>query len=174
MAQEKIDDFFQLAKDYAKAEQELEVQWWVFISIERTDSSGNKIRLFSYDLPRDVYERRKWIIEWRKAKLTCQYPKDNVSVFFSYYEKRLGNDIRLTEDLRSLISAKAQVTKIQRKIEEYVTYMRENNMFFDEDADPELQKARQKLQRKVDGVKMAEQRLKQKIESIRNSKSLNQ
>lgn len=172
MAQEKIDDFFQLAKDYAQAEQELEVQWWVFISIERTDSSGNKISL-CYDLPRELYERRKWIIEWRKAKIICQYPKDNVRVYFSYYEKRLGNDTHLTEDLRSLISAKAQVTKVQRKIEEYVTYMRENNMFFDEEADPELQKARQKLQRKVDGVQMAEQRLKQKIESIRNSKSLN-
>ena len=34
MAQERIDDFIQLAKDYAKAEKELEVQHWVFISID--------------------------------------------------------------------------------------------------------------------------------------------
>ena len=33
MAQERIDDFIQIAKDYAKAEKDLGVQRWVFISI---------------------------------------------------------------------------------------------------------------------------------------------
>ena len=46
MAQERIDDFMQLAKDYAKAEKELCVQHWVFISIERTDGRCNYERLF--------------------------------------------------------------------------------------------------------------------------------
>lgn len=32
MAQESIDDFIQMAKDYAKAEKDLEVQRWVFVS----------------------------------------------------------------------------------------------------------------------------------------------
>ena len=63
MAQERIDDFMQLAKDYAKAEKELEVQHWVFISIERTDGRCNYEHLFCYDLPREVYERRRWVIE---------------------------------------------------------------------------------------------------------------
>lgn len=44
-----------MAKDYAKAEKDLGVQHWVFISIERTDESGNNIRLFSYDLLRVEY-----------------------------------------------------------------------------------------------------------------------
>jgi len=63
MAQESIDDFIQLSKDYAKAEEDLEVQRWVFISIERTDENCNYVRLFSYDLPREVYERRRWVEE---------------------------------------------------------------------------------------------------------------
>ena len=78
MAQERIDDFMQLAKYYAKAEKELGVQHWVFITIELTDRNCNYVRLFSYDLPREVYERRRWVIEWRRSKFVCQYPKGDV------------------------------------------------------------------------------------------------
>ena len=168
MAQERIDDFMQLVKDYAKAEKELEVQHWVFISIERTDGNCNYERLFIYDLPREVYERRRWVIEWRRSRLVCRYPKGNVRCYFSYYDKRLGNDIRLNEDLRRLISAKAQVTKIQRKIDEYVAYNRTNNLFFDEKTDEDLRKAREKLLAKMFAVQSAEERLKLKIKQIYN------
>ena len=52
MAQESIDYFIQMAKDYAKAKKDLEVQHWVFVNFERKDESNNYVRLFSYDLPR--------------------------------------------------------------------------------------------------------------------------
>lgn len=107
MAQERVDDFFQMAKYYAKAEKDLGVQRWVFIGFERKDGY-NYIRLFSYDLPREVFERRRWVIEWRKARLVCQYPKDNVRYTLHFYDKRLGLDVRLNEDLNKLIAAKAQ------------------------------------------------------------------
>ena len=168
MAQERIDDFMQQAKDYAKAEKELEVQRWVFISIERTDGNCNYERLFSYDLPREVYERRRWVVEWRRARLVCQYPKGNVMCYFSYYDKRLGTDIRLNEDLRRLISAKAQVTKVQRNIEQYVAYNRANNLFFDESTDADLRKAREKLLSKMLAVQAAEERMRLKIKQIYN------
>lgn len=170
MAQESIDNFIQIAKDYAKAEKELGVQRWVFISIERTDESGTNIRLFSYDLPREVYERRRWVIEWRKSKLVCQYPKGNVSVFHSYYDKRLGLNKRMNEDLQRLISAKAQVTKVRRKIDEYLAYNRANNLFFDENTDADLLKAYEKLATKIDNVKAAEERMKLKIKQIKEEK----
>ena len=170
MAQERIDDFIQLAKDYAKAEKELEVHHWVFISIERADGNCNYERLFSYDLPREVYERRRWVIEWRRSKFVCQYPKGNVRCYFSYYDKRLGKGIRLNEDLRRLISAKAQVTKIQRKIDEYVAYNRVHNLFFDESTDADLLKAREKLSIKIAAVQAAEERMKIKIKQIKEEK----
>ena len=166
MAQERIDDFIQIAKDCAKAEKELEVQRWVFISIELKDYNGNYVRLFSYDLPREVYERRRWVIEWRKARFVCQYPKGNINCYLSYYDKRLGNNIQLTENLNRLISAKAQVTKVQRKIEEYVAYNRAHNLFFDENTDTDLQKAREKLATKIANVQAAEERMKLKIKQI--------
>lgn len=170
MAQERIDDFIQMAKDYAKAEKELEVQHWVFISIERTDGRCNYERLFCYDLPREVYERRRWVIEWRKSRFVCKYPKGNIRCYTSYYDKRLGMDTRLNEDLHRLISAKAQVTKVRRKIEEYVAYNRANNLFFDENTDTDLQKAREKLATKIANVRAAEERMKLKIKQIQEEK----
>ena len=170
MAQESIDDFIQLSKDYAKAEEDLEVQRWVFISIERTDENCNYVRLFSYDLPREVYERRRWVIEWRRARFVCQYPKGNVKYFSCYYDKRLGTEKCLNDDLRRLISANAQVTKVQRKIDKYVTYNRENNLFFDENTDTDLLKAREKLASKIACVQTAEERLKLKIKQIQEKK----
>lgn len=128
MAQESIDYFIQMAKYYAKAEKDLEVQKWVFVNFERKDGHSY-VRLFSYDLPREVFERRKWVIDWRKARLVCQYPKDDVRYTLHFYDKRLGLDIRLNEDLRRLISAKAQVTKVQRKIDKYVAYNKAHNLF---------------------------------------------
>lgn len=167
MPQERIDDFIQLAKDYAKAERELGVQHWVFISIEHTDGNGNYERLFSYDLPREVYERRRWVVEWRRAKLVCQYPKGNVTCYSHYYDKRLGKDKRLNEDLRRLAAAKAQVTKARRKIEEYVAWNRANNLFFDEHTNEALHEARRKLAAKEAAVQAAEGRLREKVEEMR-------
>ena len=166
MAQEPIDDFIEIARAYAKAEKDLGVQKWVFISIERTDGRCNYERLFCYDLPREVYERRRWVIEWRKSRFVCKYPKGNIRCYTSYYDKRLGMGARLNEDLHRLISAKAQVTKAQRRIDEYVAYHKANDMFFNEDTDTDLLKAREKLKMKINGVRAAEERLKLKIKQI--------
>lgn len=170
MAQEKMDDFMLTAKYYAQAEKELEVRHWVHISIEYKNHAGETVRLFCYDLPREVYERRKWVIRWREAKLICQHPKDNITLYHSYYDKRLGNDPKLTADLRKLIAAKAQVTKMQSHIVEYVSYQRENNIFFDEKTDVELLKAYEKLSTKIANVQDAETRLRAKINQIQNQK----
>lgn len=170
MPQESISDFMEMARDYAKAEKDLEVQKWVYIGIERKDEKGNRVRIFSYDLPREVYKRRDWVVRWREAKLRCQYPKDDVQCHFSFYDKRLGNDPKLTADLRTLVSAKAQVSKVQRRIAEYVDWHRANDMFFDENTDSELQEVYKKLAAKKSNVQAAEERLKLKIKQIQEEK----
>ena len=167
--QENCADLYELARDYARAEAELGVQHWVFIEFTKDDDDGNRERIFSYDLPREVYERRRWVVRWREAVLVCRFPRANVSRFYSYYDRRLGNDVRLTDDLRRLVAAKAQVTKAQRKLEEYVAWSRANNLFFDEDTDEELARFRTKLVRKIAGVEAAEERMKRKIEEYENT-----
>lgn len=168
MAQEKIDDFISLAKYYARAEKELEIQSWVYVTIQYKDSSGDVVRLYAYDLPREVYERREWVINWRMARFICKYPKAGIQRFVSYYDKRLGTDPKLNSDLRTLVSAKAQVTKVRNRIEKYVAYHKENDMFFDESTDTDLIVARHKLEKKIRNVAEAEERLKAKIDEIRN------
>ncbi len=170
MAQESVSDFIEMAKEYAKAEKELEVQHWVYIGIERIDTKGNRVRIFSYDLPREVYERRDWVVRWREAKLRCQFPKDNVQCYFSFYDKRLGNNPELTKDLRTLVSSKAQVTKQQRKIDEYVEWHKANDLFFDESTDMDLLRVREKLSINQLNVQKCEERLKHKIKQIQEEK----
>lgn len=164
--QENCDDLYELARDYARAESELGVQHWVFIEFTRDMEDGTSERIFSYNLPREVYERRRWVVRWREAALVCRFPRSSVKVYHSYYDRRLGNDVSLTTDLRKLVSAKAQVTKARRKMDEYVSWNRANNLFFDEDTDEELARFREKLARKVSGVQDAENRMRQKIEEL--------
>lgn len=54
----------------------------------------------------------------------------------------------------------------QRKIDEYVSYNRANNLFFDEDTDADLKKAREKLRVKIAAVRAAEERMKLKIKQL--------
>lgn len=67
MEQERMDDWMEYARELARAERELRIERWVFISIEYKDDAGNPIRLHSYDLPRDLHERNRWVIRWREA-----------------------------------------------------------------------------------------------------------
>lgn len=83
-----------------------------------------------------------------------------------FYDKRFGNNIQLNKDLNRLISAKAQVTKAQRKIDKYVVYNKANNLFFDENTDTDLLKAREKLETKIANIKEAEERMILKIKQI--------
>ena len=168
--QENCDDLYELARDYVRAEAELEVQKWVFIEFTKESDDGTSERIFSYDLPREVYERRRWVARWREAALVCRFPRSSVKVYHSYYDRRLGNDVNLTTDLWKLISAKAQVTKARRKMEEYVAWNRANNLFFDEATDEDLARFRAKLARKIAGVEAAEERMKRKIEELKKKR----
>lgn len=122
-------------------------------------------------LVRELYEERKWVVEWRKAKLVCQYPKGCVRYTLHFYDKRLGNNIQLNKDLNRLISAKAQVTKAQRNIDKYVAYNKAHNLFFDESTDTDLLKAREKLEAKITNVKEAEERMRLKIKQIQEGRN---
>ena len=63
-----MSDFYQYAKDLAKAEKELKIEHWVQISI-CYGYGHQSVTLYTYDLPREVYERRMWVIRWRVARL---------------------------------------------------------------------------------------------------------
>lgn len=166
--QENVSDFYQFAKDLAKAEKELKIENWVQISI-CYGYGHQSVTLYTYDLPREVYERRMWVIRWRMAKLQCQYPKQIVSTSLYFYDKRSGESMEVNGCLSKLISAKAQITKSERTMNEYIEHNRQNNLFFDEESDEELVKFREKLERKKLECAECEKRLELLVERRRNN-----
>lgn len=150
MAQENVKDWMEYAREYAKTQRELKIEKWVYITIEYRTKERQRVILFSYDLPRDVYEKYGWVVRWRHARFVCQYPKEDVQTFFSYYDKRTGLSTDFGSLLYKLSAAKAQITIARRKEQEYIDYQRQNNQFFDEDEDDALLNFRKKLQIKIE------------------------
>ena len=145
--QESMDDWFQMAKDYAKAEKELKVEQWVEVTLYY-GYADKQVSLYHYNLPREMYFRYEWVIRWRMARLQCKYPKQIISKSLYFYDKRSGESMDVSSCLSKLISAKAQVTKAERMMREYIEHNRQNNMFFDENTNEDLVKFRNKLERK--------------------------
>lgn len=75
----------------------------------------------------------------------------------------------LNSCLPKLISVKAQVTKAERMMKNYIEQNRQNNMFFDEYTDEELVKFREKLERKKIECAECEKRLELLVERKRNN-----
>lgn len=166
--QESLSDYYQFAKDLAKTEKELKIENWVQISI-CYGYGHQSVTLYTYDLPREVYERRMWVIRWRIARLQCQYPRNDVYPSFYYYDNRSGESLEMSSCLSKLISAKAQITKAERSMNEYIEHNRQNNLFFDDESDEELVKFREKLERKKLECAECEKRLEQLVEKRRNN-----
>ena len=154
-----MEEWMQYARDMAKAEKELEIELWVIISFYRPTEQGGKVLLFRYDLPRKVADKYDWVVRWRRAKLTCQYPKGNVTHTYCLYDRHSGEDYSFGSCLSSLAAAKAQVTRMERRIREYTAWQKQNNLFFDEQTDEMLQKAVAKLKIKKENVITAMGRL---------------
>lgn len=170
--QESMGDWFQMAKDYAKAEKELKIERWVQIFIEyKEEGKLENVRLFKYDLPRDVYERRKWVIRWRLARIQCKYPKQFVECRYHYYDRRSGESLGFGSCLSRLISSKAQVTKAEMEMWKYIVYNRQHNLFFNEDTDEDLVKFKEKLERKKANVAECEKRLEELVKRKNNIKN---
>lgn len=162
-----MKDWMQYAKDMAKAEKELRIEIWVIISFYRRTTDGENILIFRYDLPKRLADKYGWVIDWRRARLVCQYPKGRVYHTYSSYDRHSGEDYSFGSDLCRLASAKAQVTKVRRSIEEYTGWQKQNNLFFDENTDEKLRKALCKLKMKEENVREAENRLHEKVKRYR-------
>lgn len=167
MAQENISDWMEYAREYAKVQREMRIEKWVCITIEYRTNERQRVVLFRYDLPRDVYERRQWVVRWRHARLLCQYPKENVQTYFSYYDRRTGLSMDFGSALSRLSAAKAQITIARRKEQEYLEYQRQNNLFFNEAEDEMLARFRYKLQSKIEKYAELEREVMLSVQNVR-------
>lgn len=125
-----MDDWIEYVREHAKAERELKIEKWVYISIEYSTKTRDRIVLHTYDLPRKLYERCSWIVRWRVSRLQCLHPKKDIHLYFSYYDKRPGLSTGFDSAMSKLSAAKAQISIAERKEKEYIEYQRTNNLFF--------------------------------------------
>jgi len=130
-----------LAKAYDKAEREQGVTPYVIVSLrnKRTDKE-----LYRYDLPRELYWRYSWVIDWRAARFICQQPKDGVKQCLDFYDKKTGLAYGFGSLISRLTSAKANVTMVINKLAAYVEGQK-GNMFFDEQSDEVVAKFKAKI-----------------------------
>lgn len=152
--QEDVSDWMEEARELAKAEKELQIEKWVIISIEYQSKDCRRVVLFRYDLPRELYEKYRWVIRWRQSKYQCLYPREYIQVYHSYYDKRTGLKTDFNSCLSRLASSKAQITIAKRKEQEYLSYQKQNNLFFDENTDEDLVKFRKKLKKKEENYNL--------------------
>ncbi len=152
--QEDISDWMEAIHELAKAERELKIEKWVIISIEYRNKDCRRAVLFRYDLPRDVYERYRWVIRWRQSRYQCLYPREDVMVYHSYYDKSTGLRTDINSCLSRLAASKAQITIAKRKEQEYLDWQKRNNLFFDENTDEDLIKFQEKLKKKEENYNL--------------------
>lgn len=132
------------ARDAEAAERELRVEPYCRITIERTRPDGIREVLHTYDMPRETMWDWQWVYEWRKARYVCMYPRDNVRMYFGFYDKTTGLAYEM-DSLRSRqVAAKALVTKYTRILERYLKSQR-GQLFFDPEADGLICKMKGKI-----------------------------
>ena len=160
--QEKVSEWMTLAKAYDKAEKEMGVIPYVIVSLRnrRTDKE-----LFQYILPRDVFWRRPWVIEWRTARLLCQYPRDGINRIMSFYDKKTGIEYGFGSLLGKLSSAKAKVTMTTNALGDYIN-SRRGDMFFDEYEDEVVIRMRRKIKLYLAKIVEIENEIKSRIQEI--------
>ena len=162
--QESVSDWMALAKAYDKAEREQGVEPYVIVSLrnKRTDAE-----LYRYDLPRAMFWRWHWVIDWRAAKLLCQNPKDGINHVVSFYDRRTGLSYGFGSLISGLTSAKANTTIATNKLREYVE-RQQGNMFFSETEDEIVNKFKAKiLAYKAKAVEIEEE-IKAKVQQLQH------
>ncbi len=162
--QEDMSDWMEEAKAIAKAERELGIEKWVVLSIEYQTKDYRCVVLYRYDLPRELYEKYRWVVRWRQARCQCLHPRETVQLYHSYYDKRTGLRTDFNSCLSSLAASKAQITIAKKREQEYLVWQRQNNLFFDENTDEELVKFREKLKKKEENYNLLYRNIQKAVE----------
>lgn len=164
LKQENISNWMEEAKAIAKAERELGIEKWVILSIEYQTKDYRRVVLFQYDLPRELYEKHRWVVRWRQARCQCSHPRDTIQLYHSYYDKRTGLRTDFNSCLTRLAASKAQITIAKNREQKYLSWQKQNNLFFDENTDEELVKFREKLKTKEENYNLLYQNIQKAVE----------
>lgn len=156
------------AKIEAAIEKSMKIEKWVKVNItafppDTTDRSKEVI-LHTYDLPRHMWQKYNWVIDWRMAKCKCKHPKLHVTIVLGFYDKKSGLELGFGTLISRLISLKANVTKWNNRL---ITYKERNKMdlFFNEGTDPIIMKMKTTILEYEYKIKLVENDIKRKLET---------
>ena len=163
--QESVSDWMALAKAYDKAEREQNVNPYVIVTIcnKRTGEE-----LYRYDIPREMFWRRHWVIDWRAARILCKNPKDGINQCLYFYDKTTGLSFGFGSLIGKLTSAKANATIAGNKLQEYIE-AQQGNMFFDEASDEIVQKFKAKISAYRTKAAEIEEEIKAKVQELKRT-----
>jgi hypothetical protein len=168
---EDLGDWMEEAKALAKAEKELGIEKWVILSIEYQSKDYRRVVLYQYDLPREMYEKYRWVVRWRQARYQCLHPRETVQIYHSYYDKKTGLKTDFNSCLSKLAASKAQITIARKREQEYLCWQRQNNLFFDENTDEDLVKFREKLKKKEENYDLLYRNIQKAVEEHHSRKN---
>lgn len=145
---DNMNEWYDKLKELAKEERKLGLVPWVRGHVEGKNwETGERLNFQNFDYPRWVYEKREWVIHWRCAWFKCKHPRLSFSVPVEYYSRSAGGE-KYTKLLQSISSRKAQVTLWDRKVNEYITEQKRENLFFNPSTDENLKVVKKKLAKK--------------------------
>lgn len=140
----EISSFFKYGSAYDMAMKDLKAEHWVVIAL-RTKINGESKLLYKYDIPVKMRERWDWVIEWRRSKLNCIYPKSGVRAYYSFYYRVENEEMKEYNDcINSLIALKAKITLQENNIKKYLE-AHKNELFFDPENDEQLIRIKKRL-----------------------------
>lgn len=159
----EIQGFLEYGKAYNMAMKDLKAEHWVVIAL-RTKINGESKLLYQYDIPVKMNERWGWVIEWRRSKLNCMYPKNGVRAYYSFYYRVKDVEMKEYNDcIKSLIAYKAKLTLCENNIRKYVE-LHKNELFFNENNDEKLIKLKAKCEKAKQNILLCTNRLRLKVE----------
>lgn len=147
------NEWYEYESIVTKINEELNIRPYCKVAIIRKKPDGGTDILYEYDLPREMVWKYNWVLEWRKARFVCRYPRDHVSMNFHFYDKTSGLELGYQTLLSQKIAAKALMTKYRNVRNRYVEEKRKE-LFFDPETDCNLKKIDAKILR-------AEQRIEE-------------
>lgn len=137
-----------------------ETEFRVHISICRQKYGTDRIlnppeRLYQRDIKRENLDRWNWYFEYRAALLKCQYPKDKIIIYHSYYKKVISSNRKFEVPKVQLILARSWLTRAEKALKDY-EQKASTSLFSDLNNDERYQRLLKKVQEKRTKVEMME------------------
>jgi len=114
--------------------------------IDRIDGKA-WVNLYHYDLPRAMYERWLWVIEWRAAKCKCQHPREYITTTTCYYDKKTGDNEEALAMLNQMHNHLVQLLRKTRQLEDLKEQQTKQLFLLDYD-DQQIVKLQNEIERR--------------------------